>query len=62
MRKRNPKLKILHILDILNKESDEENILTMKDIEERLCNLGISGERKSVTKDIALLKDFGYDI
>ena len=59
---RNPKLKLLHILDILNKESDEEHILTMKDLEEKLSNLGISAERKSISKDIALLKDFGYDV
>jgi len=59
---RNTKLKLLRILDILNKETDEKHILTMKELEEKLLNLGISAERKSVTNDITTLKDFGYDI
>ena len=56
------KLKILYLLDILNKHSDEENILTMGDIISMLEKHEISAERKSVSRDLELLSDFGYDI
>ena len=56
------KLKILVILDILRKYSDEENPICATDICEKLNELGISAERKSVYTDIAELCDYGYDI
>ena len=59
---RNYKHKFLYILDILNKYSDEDHIIPMKELEERLTSLGISGERKSIARDLVALKEFGYDI
>jgi len=59
---RNTKQKLLYILDILNKESDEKHIISMRELEERLESLGISSQRKSIARDIAELKEFGYDI
>ena len=56
------KTKLLMILDILNKESDEENILTINDIIEKLKESGIDVERKSVIRDIKYLSEMGYDI
>lgn len=56
------KLKILVILDILRKYSDEENPICATDICEKLSEYGISAERKSVYTDIAELCDYGYDI
>jgi predicted DNA-binding transcriptional regulator YafY len=56
------KLKLLYLLDILEKESDDEHKLTMKDIIERLEKRGITAERKSVSRDIKLLCEYGYDI
>lgn len=56
------KLKLLYLLDILEKESDDEHKLPMKDIIEELEKRGVKAERKSVSRDIKLLCDYGYDI
>lgn len=56
------KVKILYVLDILRKYSDEENPLTANAICEYLSQQGIEAERKSVYADIEALTDFGYDI
>lgn len=56
------KLKILYVLDILRKYSDEENPLTANEICARLAERGIEAERKSVYADIEALCDCGYDI
>lgn len=56
------KLKILYVLDILRKYSDEENPLTAKEICSHLAEEGIEAERKSVYADIEALTDYGYDI
>lgn len=55
-------LKILHLLDILNMESDEEHILTMNDLLLKLQHRGIKAERKAVSRYIKQLQDFNYDI
>lgn len=56
------KLKILYVLDILKKYSDEQNPVTSNEICEYLDQVGIPAERKSVYKDIEALIDYGYDI
>lgn len=56
------KYKILFLLEILEKESDDEHKLSMKDIQEKLEKRGIKAERKSISRDIKLLCDYGYDI
>lgn len=56
------KLKILYLLDILEKESDDEHKLTMKEIEEKLLKNDIKAERKSINRDIKLLQEYGFDI
>lgn len=58
----NTKLRLLHILDILNKETHEDNILTSNDIVRELEKRGLKGERRSVIRDIKTLVDYGYDI
>lgn len=56
------KLKILYVLDILKKYSDEQNPVTANDICKYLEEMDIPSERKSVYKDIEALIDYGYDI
>lgn len=56
------KLKLLYVLEILKKESDEEKILTVNDIVDKLMLEGILSERRSVIRDIKTLEEFGYDI
>lgn len=57
------KLALLRILEILKKYSDIDHPLKQVDILERLQNdYGIVLERKSVGRNLALLKDAGYEI
>lgn len=58
----NSKLKLLHVLDILKKHSDEDNILTSGDIISQLEKRGLTAERRSIIRDIKVLVEFGYDI
>ncbi len=58
----NSKLKLLVLADIFEKQTDEENPLNATELSGKLQNLGIPAERKSVYKDIEVLREFGYDI
>lgn len=57
------KLALLRILEILKKHSDFNHPLTQEEISEYLVNdYGIDIERKAIGRNIALLKEAGYDI
>ena len=56
------KLKLLHVSDILSRETDEEHPLSANQLCERLEMRGISAERKSVYADIRTLQEYGMDI
>ena len=56
------KKKILYLMKILMEQTDEEHILTAKELCEELEKYGLSAERKSIYKDIEVLQDFGIDI
>ncbi|MBO5908286.1 MAG: WYL domain-containing protein, partial [Clostridia bacterium] len=58
----NGKLKILYIVDILRKYSDEENPINATEICEHLAHYGIKAERKAIYDDIEHLVFYGYDI
>ncbi len=58
----NAKLKLLHIMRMLQEETDEEHGLSMREIIDRLAAEGINAERKGVYRDIQLLRDFGFDV
>ncbi len=58
----NQKLKILYLLEILMENTDEEHHMPMKDIIERLAEVSVSAERKSIYSDIEELNRFGFDI
>ena len=54
---------LLRILQILKKYSDSEHPLTQKAIEQYLDDeFGIQIERKAIARNIALLRDAGYEI
>lgn len=61
--KKNTKLKLLYLKEILEKYSDELHVLNSNDIADRLENeYGLVCERKSIYKDIEVLMDYGMDI
>ena len=56
------KLKTLYVKQILEEETDAEHGLSMRQIIDRLGQLGIKAERKSIYRDIEILMEFGCDI
>lgn len=56
------KLKTLYVRQILEEETDAERGLSMRQIIERLEQHEIKAERKSVYRDIEVLREFGCDI
>lgn len=58
----NSKLKLLYIMDMLLNETDEAHPLSAAQIIERLAEKNITAERKSLYRDIALLREFGIDV
>lgn len=56
------KLKLLHLLRMLQEETDAEHGLSMTAILERLAEAGINAERKSIYDDISTLREFGVEI
>ncbi|MFR7722002.1 MAG: helix-turn-helix transcriptional regulator [Clostridia bacterium] len=58
----NQKLKLLYMAKIFEEETDEEHMLTIYDICDRLSKYEINSSRKVAAEDIALLTQFGMDI
>lgn len=56
------KIKLLYLARLFQEETDEKHGLTMSQIIQRLAEEGVHAERKSLYRDITLLKDFGFDI
>ena len=58
----NQKLKLLHLLRILYRETDDSRGLTVKEITDRLNARDITADRKTLYSDLNILRDFGIDI
>lgn len=58
----NQKLKILYILDYLQKNSHQDKPVKANELISMLDRLGISCDRKTIYSDIAALQEFGVDI
>ncbi len=56
------KLKLLYLVDILRKKTDENNYLAATEICDELSQLDIPAERKSIYNDIDILREYGFDI
>lgn len=56
------KLKLIYIIDILKKFTDEDHPMNATELCERLSELGVSAERKAVYNDIEMLIYYGWDI
>lgn len=56
------KLKLLYIMEALQKQTDENNRLSTADLIAMLHDKGIKAERKSIYDDIETLKEFGLDV
>lgn len=58
----NQKLKLLYLVQILQKRTDENHLMTVQDMIGALSEYGVPAERKSIYDDISMLRHFGYDI
>lgn len=58
----NSKLKLLYLADILNRKTDEDHLISTPEICDELEKMGIAAERKSIYKDIDILREYGMDI
>ena len=56
------KIKLLKLLDLLRADSDEHNPMTTSQLCGRLEEMGIVCDRRTLSKDIALLNEHGYEI
>jgi len=59
---RNQKLKLLYLIKILEEKTDDNHVLSTKQIIAELEKYDITSERKSIYDDIRCLQEFGYDI
>ena len=60
--KSDTKIKLMHILELLQTETDQDHGVTMERILDYLKDKKIVTERKSVYSDLGLLRQMGYDI
>lgn len=58
----NQKLKLLFLRRILLEETDENHHLNAEQLVDRLEELGVSADRKTIYADVNALRDFGMDI
>lgn len=58
----NQKLKLLYLVDILERKTDENHPMNTSKLIEELAKVDVSAERKSIYDDIEQLNQFGYDI
>ena len=60
MQENRQKIKLLKLIELLRQETDELHPLSTNEICNRLGAMGISCERRTLTKGIALLNEQGY--
>ena len=56
------KLRVLHLAQLLQEETDERHGLTLSELAERLEARGVGAERKAIYRDLDALRDFGMDV
>ena len=60
--KNHQKIKLLKLMEILRQETDENHPMLTSEICDRLGRIGISCERRTVGKDVKLLREQGFEI
>ena len=58
----NQKLKLLYLMELFKRKSDEDHLVTIADMIKYLDSYGVSAERKSLYDDIEALRLYGLDI
>ena len=58
----NQKTKLLHLYQLLLRQTDEDHPITVAQMIEALEQYGIKAERKSIYDDMEALRTFGLDV
>lgn len=56
------KIKLLKLLEILQRETDQKNPLTTNQLCAKLADIGIPCDRRTLSQDVDLLNSVGYEI
>ena len=56
------KVKLLKLIELLRQESDEQHPMCGSIVCQRLSEMNISCDRKTLTRDIAALNEYGYEV
>ena len=62
MQENHQKIKLLKLMELLKQETDELHPFSTSEICSRLGAMGISCERRTLAKDIALLNEQGFEV
>ena len=55
----NQKLKMLYLVDILSRETDDSHALSLQEITDRLEKRGVNADRKTLYSDFDELEKYG---
>lgn len=58
----NRKIRMLRLMEILRQETDEQNPMLASEICRKLSDMGISCDRRTLSRDIQLLNEQGYEV
>lgn len=58
----NDKFRLVYLIELLERSSDEEHPLSIADISAHLDTLGVSSSRQTLYKDVEDLRAIGYDV
>lgn len=61
-RENSQKIKLLKLLELLRQETDEQHPMLASNLCLRLSAMDISCDRRTLTKDIATLNEYGYEV
>lgn len=56
------KLKLYYIINIMEKQTDEDHPISVGEIIDQLADMGITAERKSIYRDFEAMENLGYEI
>lgn len=56
------KVKLIKLLEILRQETDEAHPLSTKELISKLADIGIACDRRTLSKDIAVLNENGFEV
>ena len=56
------KIKLLRLLDLLQRETDVDHPISRQDLCQRLNDMGISSNLQTLSLDIEMLNDAGYEV